>query len=116
MGQYRSDHGNEAHEKIVKVDGSRRLTLRNRRFLSEFGPGKASWRNHTPGPRRMRHYYETLPLQSQPPPMTIIPPQLTPPENADELPKNTEVSLPDQYEGGADQHQNEEEDQVTKDQ
>ena len=48
--------------------------------------------------------------------MTIIPPQLTPPENADELPKNTEVSLPDQYEGGADQHQNEEEDQVTKDQ
>jgi hypothetical protein len=44
--------------------------------------------------------------------MTIMPPQLTPPEIADELPRNTEVSLPDQYDGGADQHQNEEEDQV----
>ena len=99
------------HEQIViKVDGSRRLTLRNRRFIRELDPGKTSLRNHTPGPQRMRHYDKTLPLRSPPPTMMITPPQITPPEKADELPRNTEtptaeVSLPDQY-------QNEKGDQV----
>ena len=49
--------------------------------------------------------------------MTITQPQLIPPETADELPRNTEsptaeVSPPDQYDGGADQHLNEEDDLV----
>ena len=38
------------HEQIViKVDGSRRLTLRNRRCVRELDPGKASLRNPMPG-------------------------------------------------------------------
>ena len=49
-------------------------------------------------------------MRSPPPTMMITPPQITPPEKADELPRNTEtptaeVSLPDQY-------QNEKGDQV----
>ena len=33
---------------VIKVDGSRRLTLRNRRFVGELDPGKASLRNPIP--------------------------------------------------------------------
>ena len=57
-------------------------------------------------------------MRSPPPPTTITPPQLTPPETIDELLRNTEtltaeVLLPDQYDGGTDQHLHEEEDKVS---
>ena len=98
------------HEQIVmKVDGSRRLTLRNRRFVRELDPGKASLRNPTPGRRRIRYHDETLPLWNPPPPEMILPPQPTPPETIDDLPSNTEmpaaeVTLPNQHDGEANQH------------
>ena len=47
------------HEQIViKVEGSRRLTLRNRRFIRELDHKKNGLGNHaqTPGPGRMRRY------------------------------------------------------------
>ena len=69
------------HEQIViKGDGRRRLRHRNRRFVRELDPGKTRLRNHTPRQRRMRHYVETPPLWSPPPPTIITPPQPTPPE------------------------------------
>ena len=72
------------HEQIViKEDGNRRLTLRNRRFIRELDPGKTSLRNHTAGPRRMRHYDKTPSLWNPPPPTTITPPQSTPPRNTE---------------------------------
>ena len=106
------------HEQIViKVDGSRRLMVRNRRFVRKLDHGKTSLRNHTPGQRRMRHYVETSPLWSPSQPTIIKPPQPTPPETTDQLPRNTEtpkaeVLLPVQNDDGADQHHDEEEDQV----
>ena len=102
---------------VIKVDGSRRLTLRNRRFIRKLDPGKASLRNPMPGRRRTRYYDETPPLWSPPPPVTITPPQLMPSETTDDLTKNTEtptaeVSLPSHHDGGADQHLHGDEDQL----
>jgi hypothetical protein len=82
---------------MIKVDGSRRLTLRNRRFVRELDPRKTGLGNHppvarttapqTPGPGRIRHYDVT--------------PQPTPLETADEPTRDketptTEVMLPAQ--------------------
>ena len=64
----------------------------------------------------IRYHNEMLPLWNQSLPMMILPPQPTPLEIIDDLPRNTEmptaeVTLPDQYDGGVDQHLHGREDQ-----
>ena len=59
---------------VINVDGSRKLTLRNRRFVNELDPRKTGLGNHppvarttapkTPGPGRMRNYAVTPPSWS----------------------------------------------------
>ena len=72
------------HEQImVKVDGSRRLTVRNRRFVHELDPRKTSLEDHqtttssTPTqmarPGRMRQYTVTLPSWTMPSTTTTTP-------------------------------------------
>ena len=74
------------HENIVvKVDGSRRLRLKNRRFLRELDPRKTSLEDHqpttsndsapTPRPGKTRQIAVTPPTCTPPSPSTTTPPQ-----------------------------------------
>ena len=106
---------------MVKVDGSRRLTLRNRRFVRELDPRKTSLEDRQPSisttqsqtPRlgRMKRYaHAVTPPPSSPPSSTMsTPSQPTPPEPVDEPARNMEVPnteelIPAQIDGGDDQH------------
>ena len=61
------------HEKIVvKVDGSRRLTLRNRRFVRELDPRKTSLEDHQPTTSNA----VTPPTWTPPSPSMTTPPQI----------------------------------------
>ena len=108
------------HEQIVvKVDGSRRLTLRNRRFVGELDPRKTSLEDRRPttittppqmpGPGRIRRYAVTPPAWSPPSPTTPTPPQPVTPEPIDEFAEGTEElriedMFPAQTDNGDDHH------------
>ena len=94
---------------VIKVDGSRRLLLRNRIFMRELDLRKTGLvdnqrtASQMPVPGRTRHYAVTSP-SSRPPPS-----QPTPPKTADEPTRDTETLndgdlLPTQKDGDADQH------------
>ena len=109
-----------SHEQIVvKVDGSRRLTLRYRRFVRELDPGKTSLEDRqpaisatppqTPRPGRMRRYVVTPPPWSPPSSATPTPSQPTAPNPVDEftgdtVDRNIEELPPVQIDDGDDCH------------
>ena len=103
---------------MVKVDGSRRLALRNRRFVRVLDPRKTSLEDHQPttsatppqmlGSVRMRQNAMTPPSWSPPSSRTPTPAMTIPPEPT-ELARDTEEprvedKIPAQTENSDDQH------------
>ena len=86
---------------MVKVDGSRRLTLRNSRFVQELDLRKTSLEDRqplasttpsqTPRPGRMRRYTVTPPSWSPPSSPTAKQSQPMPPEPVYEPARDMEV-------------------------